>query len=107
MPDKQPKERADRLSSAAERPLTSDSLVGSFFHSDAGRGWQGCIVAEPMPGIYVAELFDWLVGASTHQELLRHEDMVGWQFYDDADWMRNAYDNGLKQQWERDRGEAP
>ena len=81
-----------------------DSLVGSFFHSDAERGWQGCVVAEPAPGIYLVERFEWLVGGSSDQTLVRIEDMLGWQFYDDQEWMKNSYEKGgVRQQWEEER----
>jgi hypothetical protein len=93
--------RTDRLSMVELASLASDSLVGSFFHSDAKRGWQGAVVAEPHPGVYLVELFEWLVGSSTSQHLVRIEDMAGWQFYDTAEWMGNAYNyGGLKRQWE-------
>jgi hypothetical protein len=93
--------RADRLSMAGMASLAPGSLVGSFFHSDAKRGWQGAVVAEPHPGVYLVELFEWLVGSSASQHLVRIEDMAGWQFYDTAEWMTNAYDHGgLKRQWE-------
>lgn len=93
--------RLDRLSMVGLESLAPGSLVGSFFHSDAKRGWQGAVVAEPRPGIYLVELFEWLAGSSASQHLVRIEDMAGWQFYDTAEWMTNTYDHGgLKRQWE-------
>jgi hypothetical protein len=98
--------RADRLSVVALAPLAPDSLVGSFFHSDAKRGWQGAVVAEPHPGVYLVELFEWIAGSSTSQHLVRIEDMAGWQFYDTAEWMDSVYNHGLKQQWASEREET-
>jgi hypothetical protein len=95
--------RGDRLTVAVEREFELDSLVGSFFHSDRERGWQGCVVAEPAPGIYLLETFDWLVGASYVQVLIRIEDMLEWTFYDDARWLSNHYQNYLERKWGSER----
>jgi hypothetical protein len=92
----------DRLAHASEHDLKLDSLIGSYFHSRPDPGWQGCIVAEPVPGIYLVELFDWLVGASSCQKLVPVGEMHGWRFYDDADWMNNSYQHEVASQWDRD-----
>lgn len=94
MADQDKSKRADRLNQADQRELNPDSLVGSYFHSDADRQWQGCVVAEPAPGIYLVELFSWLAGDSTEQYLIRIGDMAGWQFYDTIEWMKNTYEYG-------------
>jgi len=101
------KSKRNRLDGVADEPLNTSSLVGSFFHSNAQRGWQGCVVAEPREGVYLVELFSWTMGESTCQRLIPIDWMVseGWQFYDDAEWMRNTYDNGLQQHWDRERTE--
>jgi hypothetical protein len=99
-----PPKRHDRLKLATNTELAPDSLVGTFFHSDAKRGWQGCIVAEPSPGIYLAELFSWLAGDSWEQVLIHLHEMIGWHFYDTAEWMNNNYEHGgLQGRWERER----
>jgi hypothetical protein len=98
--------KGDRLSRAAEADFRPDSLVGSFFHTEAERGWQGCVVAEPAPGIYLVETFEWIVGTSHDQRLVRVDEMLGWRFYDDAKWMSNAYDNNVKAEWDHERGES-
>lgn len=87
--------------------FTPDSLVGSFFHGCATRGWQGLVVAEPHPGVYLLELFSWVMGEASHQQLIRIDVMAdeGWQFYDTAEWMNDSYHYGLKQQWEAERAE--
>jgi hypothetical protein len=106
--DEDRKERRDRLSAATEREFMPSSLVGSFFHSDAERGWQGCVVAEPAPGMYLVETFDWVLGMdSTGQMLVRLDDMAGWTFYDAAEWMRNADEHGgVRERWDRERKET-
>jgi hypothetical protein len=96
-------ERADRLSSAgAIAELDPNSLVGSFFHSDRKRHWQGCVVAEPANGVFLVELFNW-VGPqfeSTYQRLVRLEEMMEWRFYDTADWMDHAFEQVVKKLWD-------
>lgn len=94
----------NRLEMMADRALEPGSLVGSFFHGTADRSWQGCVVAEVAPQVYLVELFEWIAGSSSEQKLVRLEEMLGWRFYDDAKWMNNAYDNGVRQQWEAQRG---
>jgi hypothetical protein len=95
--------RPDRLSTVADQPFDPTSLVGSYFHSEAARGWHGCVVAEPAPGVYLVETFSWLSGSSHSQHLVRIEDMLDWQFYDDAEWMGDAYEHGVATRWERER----
>lgn len=97
----------DRLS-AAESNLSPTSLVGSYFHSGATPGWQGCVVALAGPGVYLVELFSWLHGGSTEQRLVRLDRMVdeGWHFYDDAEWASDHYDAVIRQQWQSDRNAA-
>jgi len=86
----------DRQESADMLSLDADSLVGSYFHADAERGWQGCVVAEPKPGIYLCERFEWVGGSSSSQVLVSIEDMMGWHFYDTPDWMRDHYENVIR-----------
>lgn len=75
-------------------PLKFDpkSLVGTFFHANAARGWQGVVVAEPQPGLYLVQLFEWLMGEPNIQKLIPANTMLveDWKFYDSAEEM-NAY----------------
>lgn len=88
------KHRSDEV----EGSLRSDSLVGSFFHGTWDRQWQGLVVAEPAPGVYLVETFSWLGGSSTGQHLVRLEEMFEWTFYDTADWMRNE-SSSMQTRW--------
>lgn len=97
--------RSDRLSAVTKRDFSPDSLVGSFFLSRERPGWQGCVVAEPKPGMYLVELFSWMMGDSTNQQLVPIEEMHGWTFYDEATWMENAYETYVSKQWDREREE--
>lgn len=95
---KDPARRTSRVSDLDKCALKPDSLVGSYFHTFT-RGednkkrfqYQGCVVAEPHPGVYLVETFDWIVGAASCQYLKRIEDMSEWHFYDDDKWMNNYY----------------
>lgn len=98
--------RQDRLSNVAESPLSPDSLVGSFFLTSSSPGWQGCVVAEPAPGVYLVETFSWVAGESYEQKLMRLEEMLDWHFYDDDVWMRNAYEHEMEERWQRERRDA-
>jgi hypothetical protein len=94
----------NRLSSVAVQPFGTDSLLGSFFHANAERGWQGCVVAQPMPGVYLVELFGWGATDSPGQQVVHIEDMREWTFYDTAEWMNRVYEHGgVKERWERER----
>lgn len=77
-------------------------LVGKFFHqiepnSDDDKfhiGWQGVIIGNPEPGIYMAQLFDWLAGQESAIRLVKIEDMKLWMFYNNADEMNHSYEHG-------------
>jgi len=81
-------------------------LVGRFFHGDCDRQWQGRVLAEPSPGVFLVELFEWVLGDPNGQVLVRLEDMARWVFYDDADAMKFAYEHGnIQSRWERQRAD--
>jgi len=102
--EKGEKDRKGRLTVAAiERELLTASLVGSFFHSDAENGWQGCVVAEPSRGVFLVELFSWATGFTTEQRLVRLEAMSEWRFYDDVQWMSDSYEISVERRWQRER----
>jgi hypothetical protein len=98
----------NRLEIAISQPADPGSLVGSFFHGQGGQfhSYQGCVVGEPSPGVYLVEFFGWIAGESTNQRLVRIDEMTEWLFYDDAVWMNNAYEHGVSQRWERQRKAA-
>ena len=95
---------ADRLSSV-EGNLNPDSLVGSFFHSGARPGWQGCVVAEPASSVYLVELFSWVHRGSTEQHLVPLQRMIdeGWIFYDESEWMNYQYEVTVADRWRLER----
>ena len=73
-------------------------LVGHFFHSiapDTGRlQWQGKIIGRPEPGLYLVELFEWLLGEPSARHLVRIEDMAGWLLYADREDMLYSFRYG-------------
>ena len=103
-----PPDRTDRLSRVVATEggrFRTDSLVGSFFHGDAKHQWQGCVVAEVGPGVFLVETFDWLIGGSYEQRLVPWTISATWHFYDDAEWMRNSVDS-VRAQWKEERSEG-
>lgn len=98
----------DRLALAEASEFDSGSLVGSWFHSDSERGWQGCVVAQVVADVYLVETMSWMCGESYEQRLVRLDDMVqsGWVFYDTAEWMNNAYQTGVERRWDSERKEC-
>jgi len=96
----------NRIDVAESKPLGPDSLVGSFFHGFGGRfhAHQGCVVAEPSPGVYLVELFSFGGTGSTYQRIAPVAEMSEWRFYDSEKWMSHAYDyGGVAEQWQQDR----
>ncbi len=100
---RQSSKRTPRINSAAERAFSSSSLVGSFFLGDIKRPWQGVIVAEVAPQVYLVEIFEWFMGCPWDQSLIPLEEMSSWTFYDDETWMRNQYENSVQLRWEDER----
>lgn len=94
----------DRAKDVGECALSPASLVGSWFlrveHSENGI-WQGMVVAEPQPGTYLVEIFDWINDRPLGQRLLGLDEMlfsaqteIDWTFYDTEKAMRAAL-NGV------------
>jgi len=75
-------------------------LVGKFFHSyDRETGlvvcWQGHILSEPSAGVYLAQLFSWIMGEPTDQLVIPISQMIDehWKFYDTRDEWTFAYEH--------------
>ncbi|WP_328645313.1 hypothetical protein OHS58_35015 [Amycolatopsis sp. NBC_00348] len=62
-------------------------------------------MAEPAPGWFLVELFSWVMGESSDQQLVPIDQMAGWRFYDDATWMGNSIDL-VRERWKRELVEA-
>ena len=72
---------------------TSD-LIGKFFHSFTDEGivhWQGYVLERPEPGMYLVQLFEWIMGEPSSQKLVPADDMKGWSFYDTNEEMNETY----------------
>lgn len=71
------------------------NLVGKFFHSVDGKGglrWQGTILSEPSPDMFLVQLFDWVMGQPSIQKLIPINEMNDWIFYSTHDEWVDAGD---------------
>jgi len=69
-------------------------LVGLWFHSKDEQGqiqWQGHIVGRPEFGLYLVQLFEWIMGYPTFIRMVSMDDMKDWQFYRTDEEMRGWY----------------
>jgi hypothetical protein len=96
--EQQPQWSRSRYDDIKACSLDPTSLVGSYFHRLDGAErlmWQGIVVGEPQPGIYLVQLFDW-VGERGHQRVVTILDITQgdgeWRFYDTEEWMALAYE---------------
>lgn len=78
----------------SKRQTHTPSLIGKFFHSFNSSGslrWQGRVLAEPSPGYFLVQLYDWFMGYANDQMVIPIAHMVGWKFCDDPeDWRDNG-----------------
>jgi hypothetical protein len=76
--------------------MNSGDLVGKYFHSivDETVQWKGVVIGRPEPGWYLLQLFSWVKGEPSNQQLVRIEEMRGWLFYPDAEAMNYSYEYG-------------
>jgi hypothetical protein len=71
-----------------------NDLKGHFFHSYNKDGlveWQGKVISNPEPGIYLVQLYEWFVGAESCRKLVNIQDMIQWSFYETNKEMANSY----------------
>ena len=79
----------DRAAMAADADLSMESLVGSWFHrlENDRMVWQGIVVAEPQPGVYLLHGQRLDIGASDVQVVMPLDRMsytdegYEWRFY--------------------------
>lgn len=89
--------------------MSKNALVGKWFHSPArdetgeitGVNWQGQILDEPSPGTFLVQLYEWIGGSATMQQLVPFTDMADWIFYDSDEDMKFSYDHGEANRWMR------
>jgi hypothetical protein len=78
------------------RRALSQPLVGKFFYSVSDDKetikCQGQIVAEAGPGLYLVQLFEWVMGGESNQEIVPVADMAYWKIFDTAEEMNAAYE---------------
>jgi hypothetical protein len=83
------------MKTKVKKETRSRGLVGKFFHSyhDNGRlEYQGKVLSQPNKGVYLVQLYDWIIGSESDQELIKIEDMLRYKFYNSAEDMRYAYE---------------
>lgn len=73
------------------------SMIGKFFHSytDANQKtmcWQGRILSRPSAGVYLVQLYEFIMGQESDQVLISFADMLNWRFYDTVNDWHFAYD---------------
>lgn len=75
---------------------SKNPLIGKYFHSikDGFICWQGIIIGSPEHGLYLIQLFDWLMGQPSVQRLVLIDQMMDWLFYSNANEMTHSYDHG-------------
>lgn len=103
--------RSDEGGGSAVRRMVNDGvpLVGQFFHTfktypDGCRvvSEQGKVVGRVSDGVYLVQLFEWLMGEPVHREIKKLDDMLDWQFYPDVEAMVFEYEyRGLAKVSER------
>ena len=92
-------------SKSKQRAEGKQTIVGQFFHSfpNGVLEWQGNIIAEPVPSIFLVQLYEWFMGEPNGQFLVPLQQMVDekWKFYLTAEeW----HDDGVrlnKKFWKR------
>jgi hypothetical protein len=55
--------------------------------------YQGIVRARIEGGLYLVQYFEWFAGSPNTMELVRVEDMLNWQFYEDTEHMSFWYEH--------------
>lgn len=76
-------------------------LVGHYFHTIKeeefeGDIWQLChqqgqVISEVGEGVYLCQLFSWVVGEEIQRILVKLDQMLDWRFYETSDEMNFHY----------------
>jgi hypothetical protein len=77
------------------RNVNKNSLIGKYFHSFQGDGqvkWQGRVVACITDEAYLVQLSEWLSGEESNLRLVKLEEMLGWDFYQTREDMKETYE---------------
>lgn len=93
---------AKMVAAHEEEVLMSSTFVGSFFHSDGIRQWQGYVVEDMGDHFYFVATYSWLSGDEWTRHIVNIVDMVGWRFYRTDEEMRRNTEN-VQAQWKVDR----
>ncbi len=69
------------------KQCAKQTIVGQFFHSfsfpNGVLEWQGKVIAEQAPSIFLVQLYEWFMGEPNGQFLVPLQQMVDekWKFY--------------------------
>ena len=81
---------------SATKGRAKHPLVGKFFHSlEADKKtlkWQGQIIDEVAPGVFLVQLYEYVAGGKSNQVIVPISEMAYWPIYETNDEMREAYE---------------
>jgi hypothetical protein len=86
--------------------IISKTFVGSFFHADSDRQWQGYVLEALGDGYFFVVTYSWLSGHEYTRHVVRITDMAQWRFYPSDEAMRLNSEN-VQAIWKREIGESP
>jgi hypothetical protein len=100
-PDQKPNDGRRRRKAAKD--ANPAILKGKFFHSveDGCVKWQGRILGSPSPGYYLVQLFEWLMGGPSNQQIIPFEKMRDWYFYDSSEELKYSWEHGSASRFRR------
>jgi predicted GIY-YIG superfamily endonuclease len=101
-----PKKGANPVGAAEQEDVIfSNEFVGSFFHSDVTRGWQGKVIESLGGGFYFVVTFSWMSGDEWTRHVVSLSEMGAWRFYSSDEAMIRAAPS-VSKVWERERGQV-
>jgi hypothetical protein len=71
-----------------------NALVGKWFHTfDAQQRicWQGRVLAEMRPELYLVQIFSWFTGGEVDEKMVSLDEMRRWAFYEDKGGLEDGY----------------
>jgi hypothetical protein len=73
-----------------------EKLIGLYFHGKEDDSLtQGKVVSRIDDKVFLVEYYSFLDGQRHHLRLVTLEEMFGWRFFDNDEWMRTAYEERL------------
>jgi hypothetical protein len=63
------------------------SFVGESYSRD-NLHWQGQVICGVGEGLFLIQLYEWLMGEPSVMRIVSMEEMRGWFFFESDEWMR-------------------